>query len=605
MAAPLLSGLAIVVSLASLSVPEIQFHDNLRAAGRLESDVLTVELVAASGRWQPEGQRGRSIELRAFGERGGPLTIPGPLLRVVAGTTVRVKVQNTLGVTLLVRGLCEPGPVCEQLSVASGGVAERQFVARDAGTYHYWASTTDAPLAQRDEIDSQLGGAFIVDAPDSHRLDRTFVITRIARGSTLNRQTGVDRELVTLNGRSWPLTPRLDYAVGDDVRWRVVNLSDDSHAMHLHGFYFHVTSVGDGRVDRIYADGERRLSVTEAVRPGGTFTMSWVPERPGNWLFHCHMTVHMSNETVHVGHESGADLAAGMAGLVVGVRVSGDSRHDPPPASARSVTMRLQQENGRYGNAPGFRVEFEGMEAPRLNAGPVPGPVLVLTRGKPVAVSIRNQSEQPTAIHWHGIELDSYFDGVPGWGGVGASITPPIAPGASFVARFTPPRAGTFIYHTHWHDVAQLAGGLYGPLIVLEPGQNYDPRRDHVFIIGLDGAVVAGRREPFALNGRSAPEAVVVQKGVPHRFRLINITPNNVALTFFLLQGLEPVEWRAIAKDGADLPSSQATTRRAVQLVSVGETYDFEWTPRGTGNAWLEVRRGNGEWVIQAPLTVR
>jgi FtsP/CotA-like multicopper oxidase with cupredoxin domain len=514
-------------------------------------------------------------------------------------------VQNTLGVTLLVRGLCEPGPVCEPLAVVSGGVAERQFVARHAGTYHYWASTTDAPLAQRDEIDSQLGGAIIVDASDSHRLDRVFVITRIDRASTLNRHTGVDRELVTLNGRSWPLTPKLDHAVGDDVRWRVINLSDESHAMHLHGFYFQVTSVGDGRVDRIYADGDRRLSVTEAVPPGGTFTMSWVPERPGNWLFHCHMTAHMSNGTAHAAHESGADPAAGMAGLVVGVRVSGGSRHDPPPAAARAFTMHLQQENGRYGNVPGFRVEFEGTDTLRLNAGPVPGPVLVLTRGEPVAVSIRNQSEQPSAIHWHGIELDSYFDGVPGWSGIGTSMTPPIAPGGSFVARFTPPRAGTFIYHTHWHDVAQLAGGLYGALIVLEPGQKYDFQRDHVFIIGLDGAVVAGRREPFALNGRSAPEAVAVQKGVPHRFRLINITPNNVGLTFFLLQGPEPVEWRAIAKDGADLPPSQATTRRAVQLVSVGETYDFEWTPSRAGNAWLEVRRANGEWVIQAPLTVQ
>ena len=43
-------------------------------------------------------------------------------------------------------------------------------------------------------------------------------------------------------------------------------------------------------------------------------------------------------------------------------------------------------------------------------------------------------------------------------------------PGQSFIVRITPPRAGTFIYHTHWHDEAQLAGGLYGPLLVMEPG---------------------------------------------------------------------------------------------------------------------------------------
>jgi len=80
-----------------------------------------------------------------------------------------------------------------------------------------------------------------------------------------------------------------------------------------------------------------------------------------------------------------------------------------------------------------------------------------------------NHLQEPTAIHWHGIELDSYSDGVPGFGGTAGSVTPPVAPGGTFTARFTPPRAGTFIYHTHWHNSAQLAGGIYGPLIVLEP----------------------------------------------------------------------------------------------------------------------------------------
>ena len=50
-------------------------------------------------------------------------------------------------------------------------------------------------------------------------------------------------------------------------------------------------------------------------------------------------------------------------------------------------------------------------------------------------------------------------------------IMPPIAPGASFVAQMTPPRAGTFIYHTHIDDIKQLSSGLYGALIVLPPGE--------------------------------------------------------------------------------------------------------------------------------------
>jgi len=61
----------------------------------------------------------------------------------------------------------------------------------------------------------------------------------------------------------------------------------------------------------------------------------------------------------------------------------------------------------------------------------------------------------------------------------------PSPPGSSFVAHITPPRAGTFIYHTHWHDETQIRNGLYGPLIVLEPGQKLDPDQDRTFVFSV------------------------------------------------------------------------------------------------------------------------
>src|SRR5205085_7672534 len=132
-----------------------------------------------------------------------------------------------------------------------------------------------------------------------------------------------------------------------------------------------------------------------------------------------------------------------------------------------------------------------------------------------------NHLSESTAMHWHGIELDSYFDGVPGFGGQGDRIAPPIAPGGSFVARFTPPRAGTFIYHTHWHDDAQLAGGLYGALLVLEPGERYGPSTDHIVVIGFNGVHDSSDNEPFAINGRAQPRPLVFRAGMPNRLRLI------------------------------------------------------------------------------------
>ena len=50
------------------------------------------------------------------------------------------------------------------------------------------------------------------------------------------------------------------------------------------------------------------------------------------------------------------------------------------------------------------------------------------------------------------------------------------------------------------------------------------------------------------------------------------------------------VQWRAVSKDGAELPPIQATTRAASQQISVGETYDFEYVPTAPVELRIEVR---------------
>src|SRR6185369_8886874 len=98
----------------------------------------------------------------------------------------------------------------------------------------------------------------------------------------------------TINGKSWPNTERLTYAVGDTVHFRVINASGAVHPMHLHGFYFNVDSRGDRRTDSLF-DARRtpRRVVTERLGTERTFSMTWVPERAGNWLFHCHDNYHV------------------------------------------------------------------------------------------------------------------------------------------------------------------------------------------------------------------------------------------------------------------------------------------------------------------------
>jgi len=112
-------------------------------------------------------------------------------------------------------------------------------------------------------------------------------------------------------------------------------------------------------------------------------------------------------------------------------------------------------------------------------------------------------------------------------------------------------------------------------------------------------------REPFALNGSATPAPIVMRAGVPNRLRLINITANGVNLTALLVDRFEQMTWKPLAKDGETLPAGQTAPRPARQLVAVGETHDFEFQPPRSQTLWLEVRRGNGEWVLQAPIKLR
>jgi FtsP/CotA-like multicopper oxidase with cupredoxin domain len=593
---------------ASLVAP----NDNRRPSGERSGDVLRLRLVVETGRWQPEGPDGRTLLVQAFREEGRELTSPGPLVRVPAGTEIVVSVRNNLRERVSVFGfVTRPATeTVKPLDVSPGETRETRFLAGVPGTYHYWATTRGRPLVTRGDVDSQLNGALVVDPPGAVPEDRILVVSLWRKPGSVPGSVDIG----AINGRSWPLTERLDYRLGEKARWRVVNLSLDQHAMHLHGMFFHVLANGDGLQHHPYSIADRPLVVTEHMAVGETLEMEWTPERAGNWLFHCHMVSHMAPDTEsprYGQHHHDADGAAGMAGLVVGIRVTGaPSAAVAATATPRRFALRLREEAGRYGDRAGYRIDAEGIESPRLSSGPTPGPVLTLVRGEPVEVELINEMTAATAIHWHGIELDSYFDGVPGWGGTAGSVTPPIAAGQRFTAKFTPPRAGTYIYHTHWHDEAQLSGGLYGALIVLEPGQRYDPAADHIFIAAYEGPSIPGRREPIVVNGVSAsvpapapgPTPIALRANAPNRLRLINITPANFALTFVLTDGFAPVQWTPLAKDGADLPHSQRRRRDARQLVTVGETYDFEIQPTLGRPLWLELRRGNGEWVAQVLL---
>src|SRR5262245_24833631 len=115
---------ALAIASGSDSTARIAPNDNTKAAGQLRRGVLTLQLDAIRGTWAPEGEQGPRVVLAAFSERGRPVQIPGPLIRVPAGTEVRITIRNRLGASLLVRGFYDRGAQRDSLDVAPGAARE-------------------------------------------------------------------------------------------------------------------------------------------------------------------------------------------------------------------------------------------------------------------------------------------------------------------------------------------------------------------------------------------------------------------------------------------------------------------------------------------------
>jgi FtsP/CotA-like multicopper oxidase with cupredoxin domain len=579
-------------------------NDNRRPAGRLEDGVLTLRLDARAGMWHPHGYDRDGIRIGAFAEEGGPLQIPGPLVRVPAGTEVRATVRNSLDRPLAVFGLGEKrGLSGDSVLIQPHRTAGFRFVTGRPGTYYYLARHQLADVPDP-ELTGSLHGAIIVDPPGTAVApgDRVLVISSWFTIDTSNFSHLSSDAVLTINGLAWPYTELVQATQGDTLRWRWINLTALKHPMHLHGFHFRVDARGDGVRDTLYPPERRWRAVTEHVASAATVTTVWSPERPGNWIFHCHMLSHMSSIEIansplaQRGAAHGLDAQHQMGGLVIGIRVRPVAGRPASTRAARPIRLLIRSRPGVYGEHPGYAYVLGGSPEERDPGRlPVPGPTLVLEKGEPVAITLVNHSHEPAAVHWHGIELESYPDGVPGWSGERGRILPSIQPADSLTVRFTPPRAGTFMYHSHFNEMQQISSGLYGPIVVLEAGERFDPDTDRVLVLSDGGPWINFTQDslvpPTFLNGRPDPEPLHLRAGTTYRLRLINILTESSARVE-LLNREEPVRWRAIAKDGATLPAQLATLRPARLVFLPGEIVDVEVTPATAGELMLRFGKG-------------
>jgi FtsP/CotA-like multicopper oxidase with cupredoxin domain len=295
-----------------------------------------------------------------------------------------------------------------------------------------------------------------------------------------------------------------------------------------------------------------------------------------------------------------------MSGPVIGISITApaETPGTPEVMGRRKLRLVAQVERGGTAEDPAFGFTLEDGKTTTPEAPPyLPGPTIVLKRGEPVSIPVVNQLPEATAIHWHGIELDSYYDGVAGFAGDATRLAPAIAPGASFEALFTPPRAGTFIYHTHVDEIRQQQAGLTGALLVVESPAAYDPHHDIVLLVSVPRLTVDSG--VVLLNGSSSPAALDMRAGERYRLRFINIHTFRPSMRMRVMRGNTPLTWRAVAKDGMDLPADQALVGPSAIQMGNGETYDFEFTPEAAGELRVEVTTGTGDLLVSMPVHVR
>jgi FtsP/CotA-like multicopper oxidase with cupredoxin domain len=607
--APVVAAPVVAAPVAANASPVIAANDNTVAGGRLERGVFHIALVARRGLWYPDGPGTIGLPIEAFGEAGGPLRIPGPLVRVPLGTRVVASVRNGLSHELTVRGLAAPAnALTTVLHVPRGQTRHVTFVLDRPGTFGYYGSDSGETIDTRIFGDAELSGAIVVEAPHARRVDHVFVLGLYAPVKLKDGEPNFIYFLETINGRAYPATERLAYERGRTVRWGVYNASAMLHPMHLHGFYF--------RLDRPDAYDE----VTHPFYPGDAAELTWTAATAGDWMFHCHIDDHISR------HAPLRDMRAGkadphltvakrfhlpnesMGGMVIALKVLPRPGDRAPSVAASPRKLALDITSREVQGAPfGLsRDAFALTDGARTiaQAGSM-GPPIVLTRGEPVAIAVTNHMNEPTSVHWHGIAIeDSYYDGGAGMGMAmpGSRMPPAIEPGQTFVARFVPPDAGTFMYHSHLDDGWQLAGGLVGPLIVLPPGERFDARTDHIVMVSELFENAGG--SPLAIDGMLAPPPLAVTAGVAQRLRFSNLTLGGENLVVSLSDGSRVLDWTPIAKDGRDLPARNQKRGIAIHALTIGETRDFRFTPERAGTLKIGVYDLDNNDALVASQTI-
>jgi FtsP/CotA-like multicopper oxidase with cupredoxin domain len=243
------------------------------------------------------------------------------------------------------------------------------------------------------------------------------------------------------------------------------------------------------------------------------------------------------------------------------------------------ATYVLDPDGAKHFTFTAKQVMWEVVKGQRVLAwtmnGTVPGPTIEVTAGDHVRITLHNQLPTATAIHWHGLEVPSSEDGVPGLGGM-----QPIQPGQTYTYDFTITNddIGTHWYHSHYDDVEQQGGGLYGAFIVdPRPGTPQAAQAINADVTYNEFIGMLG--DYYVINGKSFPDTqpILVKHGQTVHLRLFGA---DTAMTHPM--HLHGGFFNLVAEDGHLLPQPQQMDTIAV---APGQTFDltfYAWAAPGS-----------------------
>jgi FtsP/CotA-like multicopper oxidase with cupredoxin domain len=234
-------------------------------------------------------------------------TVPGPMIRVTEGDQVRIVVKNELPdpTTVHWHGVEVPNamdgvPGVTQDPIQPGETFTYEFIAKPAGTFWYHSHF---------EGDKQVGAGlyapFIIDPKEPEVtppvVDKVLMISesRMTNGQTFAAMpmVGMEPNFFTINGKSFPATEEITVKKGDLVRLRLIGSGQFIHPMHIHGFPFKIVATDGHPVP----EAAQLTRDTVSVAPGERYDIEFVATETGQWMLHCHILHHTTNDNVEPG----------------------------------------------------------------------------------------------------------------------------------------------------------------------------------------------------------------------------------------------------------------------------------------------------------------